>query len=172
MRSGLLSFFIAVTIFFFLPGQVSAQNGFNTGLNGTVINLPCNQNCVTQAFKIPHLKSTSDYSINLIGYTPFTYSTPTGNEITEVYADDQYSALINMPFSFCFYDSTYTRAVVGSNGLLTFDETNASPPVCGNSGQYHNQFLMQAEYNVKLMLLITLKRPSWEYLLIWIHRLH
>ncbi len=116
MISALLRLFVIVIFIFFLSGPLSAQNGFNTGLNGTVINLPCGENCVTQPFRVPHLKSSSDYSINTIGYTPFAYTTPTGNEITEVYADDLYSALINMPFSFCFYDSIYTKAVIGSNG--------------------------------------------------------
>ena len=105
--------------------QLHAQSCIATGLNGTVINLPCGVNCAPLSFKVPHLKSTSDYSVLSVPYQPFSYTSPTSTEITEVYIDDKYSNLINLPFSFCFYDSIYSKCVVGSNGIITFDETQA-----------------------------------------------
>jgi len=39
--------------------------------------------------------------------------------------DDQYSAVVNIGFSFSFYGNTYTQCVVGSNGIISFDLTNA-----------------------------------------------
>jgi gliding motility-associated-like protein len=50
---------------------------------------------------------------------------PSGTELMALYADDVYSSVINLPFTFCFYGSVYNNCVVGSNGLLTFDVSNA-----------------------------------------------
>ncbi|MBC7946407.1 MAG: gliding motility-associated C-terminal domain-containing protein [Chitinophagaceae bacterium] len=114
-----------------LSGTLSAQNCFNTGLNGTVINLPCNQNCVNIPVKIPHLKSTTDYALNTIAYNPYPFTSPSGNEVPPtVYADDNYSPAIDIPFSVCFYDSIYSQFVIGSNGLITFDIANSD---CDNA---------------------------------------
>src|SRR5258705_11119743 len=122
---------IAFLFLIFLSGSLSAQNGFNTGLNGTVINLPCNQICVNVPVRIPHLKSTTDYTVNSIAYNPFPYVTATATEApATVYADDFYSPKISLTFPFCFYDSLFTKCVIGSNGLLTFDTANAD---CSNA---------------------------------------
>ena len=74
-----------------------------TNINGTNINLLCNQICTTLVFRVPHLKSSDDYAVNTITYAPFAYTTPTGNELPTLYADDEYGPLVNLPFSFCFY---------------------------------------------------------------------
>jgi len=124
MRSALSRSFFAFLLLS-LSARLTGQNCFNTGLNGTVINLPCNQNCVNVPVRIPHLKSSSTYLVNNINYTPYAYTTPTGNELTSTYIDDKFSELIPLPFSFCFYDSVYTKVVVGSNGIITFDESTA-----------------------------------------------
>jgi len=77
-------------------------------------------------FQVPHLKSTSDYTIVSIPYNPLPFVTPTGTVISEIYIDDVYGSLISLPFPFCFYDSLYNKAVVGSNGIITFDEFQAN----------------------------------------------
>jgi gliding motility-associated-like protein len=131
MRPALLRFTAIYFSVLFLAQRLGAQNtGFSTGLNNTVINLACNQNCVTQAFQIPHLKSTGDYVVTTIPYNPYPYTTPAGTEDPSLYNDDRYSFLINIPFSFCFYDMVFNNAVVGSNGLMTFDAANAG---CANA---------------------------------------
>ncbi len=122
---------IAFLLLILLSAPANAQNCFNTGLNGTVINLACNQNCVNVPVRIPHLKSTSDYIVNSIPYNPYPYVTATGNEApATVYADDFYSLTNGLSFTFCFYDSLFSKFVYGSNGLLTFDTTNAN---CSNA---------------------------------------
>jgi hypothetical protein len=40
--------------------------------------------------------------------------------------DDRWSNIINLPFNFCFFGTTNNRLVVGSNGAISFDLTNAN----------------------------------------------
>jgi hypothetical protein len=122
----IISRLLPIILALFTVGRLSAQSCISTGVNGTVINLPCGVNCTPMNFKVPHLKSTSDYNIVSIPYNPFPYITSTGTELTTLYQDDVYGPLTTLPFPFCFYDSLYTQAVVGSNGLVTFDATQAN----------------------------------------------
>ncbi len=110
--------------------SLRGQSCVPTNINGTIINLLCNQVCSTLVFHIPHLKSTEDYVLSSIPYNPFPYNTPTGLQDPNLYNDDQYSFLINLPFTACFYGQTYPSCVVGSNGIMTFDPANAS---CANA---------------------------------------
>ncbi|MEP6699944.1 MAG: gliding motility-associated C-terminal domain-containing protein [Bacteroidota bacterium] len=116
--------------FLFLSGTLRAQNCIPTNINGTVFNLACNQVCSDLNFQIPHIKSTDNYTLVSVPYSPYPYNTPTGSEDPVLYADDQYSSLISLPFTVCFYGQFYTSAVVGSNGLMTFDAANTS---CANA---------------------------------------
>jgi gliding motility-associated-like protein len=100
--------------------------------NGTVINLACGVNCGNVNLPVPDLKTTSTYTVTSIAYAPYAYTTPGGNELTSIYVDDVYSPVIDMGFNFCFYDTVFNKCVIGSNGLITFDQANAS---CGNSWQ-------------------------------------
>jgi gliding motility-associated-like protein len=130
MRLKTLRLFTLALLYLLVSNNLAAQSNF-TGLNGAVINLPCNQTCLTP-LKIPHLKKPSDYVVSSIPYAPFAYVTPGGTEDLNLYDDDNYSAVFDLPFSFCFYDSFYKKAVIGSNGLFTFDETNSG---CDNAYQ-------------------------------------
>lgn len=105
---------------------VSAQENF-TGLNDSVINLSCGQACASLNFKVPHLKSSEDYEVVPIPFRPYAFTTPTGNALP-LTTDDMYSDVINLPFPICFYGSAvaYDKIVIGSNGLLTFDVSNAN----------------------------------------------
>ncbi|MFZ1328310.1 MAG: hypothetical protein WAW27_04730, partial [Chitinophagaceae bacterium] len=130
MRMKLLKLIAVMGSFLLLPETSKSQNCIPTNIGGAVINLACNQVCSTFTFRIPHLKSSTDYTLVNVPYTPYPYNTPTGTEDPALYADDQYSFLVNLPFTFCFYGSNYTSTVVGSNGIMTFDPANAS---CANS---------------------------------------
>lgn len=129
MRLITLRLILLMSPCFIFCTTLDAQNCFNTGLNGRIINLPCNTNCVNVPIKIPHLKSSSSYTWSTIPYNPFPFTSPTGSALTETYVDDKFSHLLNMPFSFCFYDSTFNKFVVGSNGIMTFDISNVD---CNN----------------------------------------
>ncbi|HWR32929.1 MAG TPA: SprB repeat-containing protein, partial [Chitinophagaceae bacterium] len=144
MKLKLLTLLTFISCFLFLSGPLKAQSCIPTNINGTTINLLCNQVCSTLVFQIPHIKGTGDYIVSSIPYNPYPYTVAFSNAMPETYVDDVYGYLQTMPFNFCFYDSIYNQFVAGSNGLLTFDIANKSippPPVvppCGNS--YNQNF--------------------------------
>lgn len=114
-------------LFFVLTAnQLFSQSCFSTGINGSVINLPCNVACTTLKFQVPHLKSTEDYNLVTIPYNPFPYTT-SGPALTLpcTAQDDKYFDTSFLPFTFCFFGQAYTKCVVSTNGLITFDTVNA-----------------------------------------------
>lgn len=122
--------FAVLGFVFLFSKEIVAQNCIPTNINGAVINRDCSQICNALTFQIPHIKSSSDYTLVTTPYAPYPYNTPTGATDIALYNDDQYSNLINLPFTFCFYGQSYTSAVVGSNGIVTFDPANAA---CSNA---------------------------------------
>lgn len=161
MRLKWLRILVAIGCVFFISSTLTAQ-GIFTGINNTVINLPCSQTCTDLNFQVPHLKSDDDYQVVSIPYTPYPYTTSGGNELTALYADDRYSQAISLPFPICFYGAVYNQVVVGSNGLLTFDVANANcnaaytvtPPIpyslgtiCQQSGIYYPRAAVMGAYS-------------------------
>ncbi|MBK9938298.1 MAG: hypothetical protein IPP02_07880 [Chitinophagaceae bacterium] len=124
MRMKLLKLIAVTGFFFFFTNTSKSQNCIPTNIGGAVINLACNQVCSTFTFRIPHLKSSTDYTLVNVPYTPYPYNTPTGTEDPTMYADDTYSLFVNLPFTFCFTE-VFTTIVAGSNGIITFDPANA-----------------------------------------------
>ena len=118
MRSILLRLMTLTGWFLFLSGTGRAQNCIPTNINGTVFNFVCNQVCADLNFQIPHIKSSSDYTLQTVPYTPYPYTSAFGIEDPNLYNDDEYSFLINLPFPVCFYGDIYNTGVVGSNGLI------------------------------------------------------
>ncbi len=103
--------------------DVSAQNCFNTGLNNSSFNLACGVTCYTRPIQVPDIRSTDNYVVSQGAYLPFP--THAGTEISTSNEDDVYSSVLDLPFRFCFFDSVYEKIVVGSNGIVTFDERRA-----------------------------------------------
>lgn len=118
--------------------------------------LNCGESSVKLDASFLKTGSTNTYKVSSIAYTPpFPF---TGGTALFVGSDDIFSNLINLPFDFCFFGSTYNRIVVGANGLVTFDAAraggtccwsfnanipNATAPACpvlgaGNGGYYRN----------------------------------
>src|SRR5688572_2409547 len=126
MRLKLLRAFALFGCFLYLSGNILGQNCVLNGLNNTSIASSCSQTCRDLNFQIPDIRGTSTYTVISIPYTPYPYITAGSTEDLRLYNDDNYSAVFNLPFPFCFYDSVYAKAVVSSNGLVTFDTTNAS----------------------------------------------
>jgi len=127
--------FTAICCFLFLSGELVAQDCVLTGINHTTISSSCNQVCRDLTFQIPDIRSSSDYKIVNIPYNPYPYVTVGATEDINLYNDDRYSNVFNLPFPFCFYDSVYTKAVISSNGLVSFDPSYAS---CQNASAAWN----------------------------------
>lgn len=119
---------LAALFHFFAPTGL-AQNCIPTTVNGRQITIACPQTCTSIGYQVPHIKNSSDYLIQTIPYQPYVFTTPGGNEPTEVYVDDKFSHLLNLPFTVCFYGGLYNNFVVGSNGVISFDVTQAD---CNN----------------------------------------
>ncbi|MGG9964511.1 gliding motility-associated C-terminal domain-containing protein [Ferruginibacter sp. SUN106] len=117
---------LLVIIFFFDLVTVSAQSCFNVNA-GKDTTIQCNQSCLNLKAKIPSIRTSENYQVVPIDYTPYAFTSPAGNELNTLYLDDIFSTTIDLPFTFCFYGSNYNHLTAGSNGVLTFD-------VAGNSG--------------------------------------
>ncbi len=118
----------ALTVFCcgMLLSLCSNGQGNFTGINGSVVEMPCYQNCMNLNLQVPHLKSDEHYTVIPLTYRPYPYTTNSLNELTNLYDDDKFSAVIPLPFSISFYGAVYNQVVVGSNGLVTFDVANAN----------------------------------------------
>jgi len=83
---------------------------------------------------------TTTYAVSSI---PFAPPFPlTGGTTIFIGIDDVWSNIINLPFNFCFYGTSYNQIIIGTNGLISFDislanqwcafEFSASIPTPGN----------------------------------------
>ncbi len=70
-----------------------------------------------------HTGQTNTYAVSSIPYAP-PYPYNTGTPIL-VNIDDTWSGIIALPFNFCYYGNMYNQIVAGSNGVITFDLSNA-----------------------------------------------
>lgn len=135
MKRLLLALFTLATT----GSNLMAQNSCVPVVPGSysqTLNLPIGVNCTTLSIRVPNIKQTSTYLTLNWPYSPLPYSAAGATELTALYADDRYSAQINMPFDFCFYDSIFNKCVIGSNGIITFDAaTNAN---CSNAWDLRN----------------------------------
>jgi len=127
-----LLLFILTTFSFngWSQGGFSFQCTKDTTIDG------CANPCVTLRTKVPNIRSsTRDYVINPLTTPggcfrpPVDPSAPgTPLVINSTSIDDRYSEIINLPFSFPFYDdaaSPYNKLVASTNGYLSFDISNA-----------------------------------------------
>lgn len=85
------------------------------------ITLPCGTTCTSISAQVPHIKQTNSYVITNPAYVPFAYTTPGGTVVSAIYIDDTWSPIINPGFNFCYYGSTYSSLLMGSNSAITFD---------------------------------------------------
>ena len=95
-----------------------------TIVNGTEYVLcPEDDNTVQLSASYLETGDTSTYAVESIDYNPpypFTGGTP-----VSVGTDDVWSPVFNLPFDFCFYGNNYSSVIVGSNGVVSFDVSDA-----------------------------------------------
>ncbi|MEM0996837.1 MAG: gliding motility-associated C-terminal domain-containing protein [Bacteroidota bacterium] len=91
-----------------------------TAVPDTSIN--CSSPCVQlQATPVSGFETTT-YQAQQIPYNPYPYNQGTSVLLN---IDDTWSSIIPIPFNFCFYGTSYNQLVIGSNGLVSFDLTQA-----------------------------------------------
>lgn len=66
--------------------------------------------------------STTTYTAQQIPYSPYPYNQGTPILLN---IDDTWSSVLPIGFDFCFFGQTYNQCVIGSNGLITFDLSQA-----------------------------------------------
>jgi hypothetical protein len=112
----------------FVGVQLNAQNLSFTCPRDTT--LGCNVNCLTIQGVIPNLRGAgSDYTFNSVNNLSGcrTYDPPqTPGPSANITADDRYSDVITLPFSFPFYGTYYNQVVACGNGYLSFDVSLAN----------------------------------------------
>ena len=88
------------------------------GATGGQVTIPCND-CITLTATTLHTGATNTYIASSIPYAPpFPYSGGTSIPIT---SDDDWSQIINIPFNFCFFGTSYNRLIIGDNGVISFN---------------------------------------------------
>jgi len=132
----MIKHFSVLLLFVLIRSVLWGQSCFNVNA-GKDTTLPCTQVFIDLKAKIPALRSSEDYIPVSINYAPYPYTSPTGNELKNLYADDVFSNIINLPFTFCFYGSNYNQISIGSNGVFTFD-------VAANAGKEESYVLNYA----------------------------
>lgn len=115
---------LMVAVFLYINGFTQNPATVFTIANRN-INLPCGTACTSITAQVPHIKATNDYIISNPTYLPFNYTTPAGNEVTQIYTDDTWSLIISTGFNFCFYGSSYSSLIMGSNSAISFDISRA-----------------------------------------------
>lgn len=90
----------------------------------TSAQLSCgNGACIELTTNVPKTFLTTSYKVASQTYAPvvpFDQGTPLNAK-----TDDDFSQVIPLPFNFCFYGNTYKNIVISTNGLVTFDTTQA-----------------------------------------------
>ena len=116
-----------------LPGCAGVDIDLQTSTPG-VLNLCPGENCVDLTASFFETGDTTTYNITSIPVTPpvpFTGGIP-----TSVNTDDVWSPAIDLPFNFCFFGQNYTKALVGSNGVISFDIQGVVPGGAQEAGLY------------------------------------
>jgi len=100
-------------------GQPGCASVTITTNGGNDFALPCASPCTTlSATAVQTSGETSTYSVSSIPYAP-PYAFNTGTPIL-VGQDDIWSDVISLPFTFCFYGTSYTQILAGANGDISF----------------------------------------------------
>ena len=106
-----------------IPTPMCAANGWDTLVNcrNTTLILHANPFITTQHFN-------GTYTVESIPYDPVDPTFHAGTRLNISSDDSWENAPISFPFTFMFFGYPYTQAVVGSNGIVSFDLTRVGQP--------------------------------------------
>lgn len=117
---------LAFFSFFLISLTTFAQGpGCPNVFAGVDIELEPGELCTDLTASYLETGETTSYAVSSIPYDPpfpFTGGTPVSVNI-----DDRWSDVIELPFDFCYFGDTYTKMVIGSNAVVSFD-LSKNPP--------------------------------------------
>jgi hypothetical protein len=115
------------------PSIVSGGLGLN-GADPAPVNLCNGLPNVNLEAQFTQLGNTNNYTVSSIPYTNLPYQYGCLANTINISIDDRWSNSINIPFSngFCFYGNTYNSFVIGTNGMISFNNSLAN----GATGYY------------------------------------
>lgn len=102
---------------------INAQPGCPNINAGSDQNLNCTTPCANLAASVLQTGATTSYGVSTIPYSP-PYGFTGGTQLF-IGTDDIWGGVVSLPFNFCFFGNTYNQIVVGANGLITFDVSQA-----------------------------------------------
>lgn len=129
---------LVILIWIFFVGIFKAQSPADFYITDDVGNqntfLDCNypfvsSNCLNLTAHYPQFKLTDTYTVNSIPFSPYTSTSQT---VIKQNLDDEFTGIISLPFTFCFYGVAYDKLVIGSNGMISFDINQANQPNAPN----------------------------------------
>ncbi|OBX21261.1 MULTISPECIES: T9SS type A sorting domain-containing protein [Bizionia] len=85
-------------------------------------NVDCVTGCSELTVNFPTIQETSDYDVASIPFNPPRNFNGLQNSLI---LDDVWSNVIDLPFDFNFFEQSYNQLVIGDNGVLSFDVSNA-----------------------------------------------
>ncbi|MFD2823204.1 T9SS type B sorting domain-containing protein [Lacinutrix iliipiscaria] len=97
----------------------------NVNAGPSQVDLDCNTLCTNLSATFLETGETTSYSVSSIPFNPPSNFNGLANQLF-VSTDDIWSGIVNLPFEFCFFGVNYNQIVVGSNGVLSFDVSNAN----------------------------------------------
>ncbi|MEZ4979866.1 MAG: gliding motility-associated C-terminal domain-containing protein [Chitinophagales bacterium] len=116
--------------FILLGSSTFAQNsGCPSVTAGPDQVLPCSATCTQISASAFNVGETNSYTVSSIPHAPPIAYNAGGGTAVSVNTDDVWSGVISLPFPFCFFGSTYTSCIIGSNGSIGFNT--------GSAGGFH-----------------------------------
>src|SRR5690606_16528855 len=92
--------------------------------DSTVVLCPEMNTDVSLAASFFGVAATTSYEVEQVAYAPpFPF---TGGVEMNITTDDVWSPLVSLPFNFCFFGESYSSAIVGSNGVISFTTNEAN----------------------------------------------
>lgn len=114
--------FFGISVFSQTPVDVNVKDALgNENFHVTCTNDLDANGCIALNIEYPLLNQTSSYQL-----TQGTYSPPVPlNQGTALNAnyDDLFASKVDLPFKFCFFNQYFESVVIGSNGMVTFDQS-------------------------------------------------
>ena len=96
----------------------------NVDAGPTQVNLDCTETCTDLTATFLETGDTNSYEVSSIPFNPPENFVGLANSLF-VNGDDIWSGVVDLPFNFCFFGGVYDQLIVGANGGISFDVSNA-----------------------------------------------